>query len=120
MRLYLDTNVIMDFLLDRHQPSTDLILRSIACAHELFVSDWTFTELQQQGLMTETQWFVAFCGRKLSVIVATHDDMLFARALPTHAQDALHYALARSCDALVMHNVRDFPFPRVVTPRDVK
>lgn len=120
MRLYLDTNVIMDFLLDRHQPSTDLIMNSLRCAHELCISSVTFRELQNNNRSTEGEWFFEFCGEKLTVLPLTAADADFADTLPTHRADALHYAVARSCDALVTRNVRDFPFPRVLTPNDVK
>ncbi len=120
MRLYLDTNVIMDFLLERHQPSTDLIMAAIACAHELCISDLTFFELNRQDLAGRIVWFLAFCNKKISILPITVEDERFATTLATHQSDALHYAVARSCDALVTRNVRDFPFPRVMKPIDVK
>lgn len=120
MRLYLDTNVIMDFLLGRHQPSTDLIMTSVACAHELYISDLTLFELHGQDLGDRISWFLALCSKKLSIVPVTVAHERFAATLATHRTDALHYAVGRSCDALVTRNVRDFPFPRVMKPIDVK
>ena len=61
----------------------------------------------------------SLADKKLLVLENTVADKAYARTLSTHYADALHYATARGC-VFVTRNVKDFPFPDVVTPDDIR
>ncbi len=111
--LYLDTNVIMDFLLDRYPASTKLIEDAIACHHRIAISDLTVIELSKHGLASEAANFIRWL--KVNDKVQLHTISMRDRAeatlcTGTHYQDALHKVSAMQCraDALVTRNIRDF------------
>ncbi len=113
MRLYLDTNVIVDIIEDRDARSADLVLRAFACEHELVLSSLLVRELTNIGHSLESTNVLQWVLRKNKIIFVdyTPEEVVAARALPTHLADAVHYVLARRhADALVTRNVRDFPF----------
>jgi len=113
MRLYLDTNVIVDILEDRDPTSADLFLRSLACEHTLVLSSWLFQELANIGKASMGETIQSLLGGNEKVVFVRHapSDMALADDLLTHFADALHYVLARRyADALVTHNLKDYPF----------
>ena len=117
MRLYLDTNVIVDILDDRDPSSASLFLRALSCEHTLILSDLLFRELQNIGFHEEGNTIVQELrhNKKVSFVAPTDEELIAARRLPTHAADALHYVLAvRYADALVTRNIKDFPFTGIL------
>lgn len=116
MRLYLDTNIIMDFPLGRDSAAYNLLVQTLACHHTFVISTLIVRELRRHNLREETATFIAVCeGRgKRIVLPPTIKDWNFAKGLATHQADALHYAVScRSADAFVTKNVRDFPFTTI-------
>ena len=116
MRLYLDTNIIMDFLLGRDSAAYNLLVKTLACHHTFVISTLVIQELRRRRLREETDTFIAVCeGRgKLIVLPLTAEDWNVAKGLATHQADALHYAVScRSADAFITKNVRDFPFTTI-------
>lgn len=117
MRLYLDTNVIVDILEDRDLSSASLFLRALSCEHTLILSELLFRELQNIGFHEEGNTIVQELrhNKKVSFVTPTEVDMAAANQLPTHFADALHYVLAlRTADALVTRNLKDFPFTGIL------
>jgi predicted nucleic acid-binding protein len=119
MRLYLDTNVIMDFLLGRDSAAYKLIIKICIERHEVIVSSLLLQELEKHGLridpliaLLQSHTMVIFCS-------ATKDDRMQAELLPTHYADALHKVLATryGADILVTKNVKDFPFKDILIKR---
>lgn len=114
--LYLDTNVIMDFLLDRHPASTRLIEDAIACHHRIAISEMTFNELCRNDLEMETsnlvRWLTSL--HKIDIHRFSAKERAVARTIGktavTHYADALHQIAARAqhADILVTSNLKDF------------
>ncbi len=114
--LYLDTNVIMDHILDRDFTSTALLRSALECHHDLLISAHTMQELEHQGLRDGSQWLVEiFRGfGKLHYCAETPPDLAHAqdivRTHQTHFADALHKTIAKrhGADILVTKNIKDF------------
>jgi|GEM_PF-5525223 len=123
MRLYLDTNVIVDILERRSAESYDLFIRSLRCQHTIVISSWTLRELARIGYERQCDTLMSMLGGNKKVVFIRKDpaDDVAARHAATHFADGVHYSLAkRSADGIVTWNIRDFPFTdiRVGTPRD--
>lgn len=113
MRLYVDTNVYLDFLLERSvhaEPAWRLFAATAACKHQIILSDAVLRELQRYVTPRDTRVLFALLERKFERVDVTDLDAATAKAISTHAADALHVALARRsrADCIVTRNVRDF------------
>ena len=111
MRLYLDTNIIMDFLLGRNEPSCELMDDTMRCLHDVLVSDHALRELRRHGLDGEVFLKVLRACGKLSTCSATPEDAVLAeKESGTHRADALHAILAKrhAADIIVTNNIKDF------------
>jgi predicted nucleic acid-binding protein len=114
--IYLDTNVIMDFLLGRDSSAYDLLQKSISCKYVIIISDVVCAELNYQNLTKEKDMFIRLLEsvRKIKVIKTSENDKLEAKNIikthRTHYNDALHKVIAvrSSVDYFVTRNVRDF------------
>lgn len=123
MRLYLDTNVIVDLLDDRHPASYDLFIRSLLCQHTLVVSSWAVAELIHIGYGQQSDTFLQFLMHNKKVVFVQQDssDKAKAENVSTHFADAVHYVIAKRCaEGIVTWNWRDFPFTDIIvgTPED--
>lgn len=108
--IYVDTNIIMDFLLDRYRIT--IFTEVLNTGDILLVSDVVIKELAYQ----KVDCFLLFhlleaCG-KLKVHNATKEDIALAYKLAhlTHFNDALHAAIAINCkaDCILTRNIKDF------------
>lgn len=121
MRLYLDTNVIMDFILGRDPTAYRLVLRICSEQHEVIISTLTLLELERNDVPAEA--FLSLLASHTLIITCTPDDhdRQQATALPTHFADALHYTLSRryGADFLITKNIKDFPFGKVRRPDEL-
>lgn len=120
MRLYIDTNVIMDFLLDRRSSAHELIKEALKCKHSFIISDLVVEELSFQNMDFDSLFKILDSARKLEILKTTSEESRHARLISrTHYNDALHYFLAKRAgvDCLVTSNVKDFSW---FTDLDVK
>ena len=116
MRIYLDTNVLMDFFLERDHSAYEVLIRSLRCEFSIVISHVVLEELLFQGLAPETRTFVSmFSGaEKLEIIPTTEEDRKRAKeelgTKKTHYNDALHKVIAMNAnvDVLVTKNVKHF------------
>jgi predicted nucleic acid-binding protein len=114
--IYLDTNVIMDFLLDRDSSAFQLLCRTISCEFCIMISDLVVKELHYQGQDTEMQNMFSILKNMNKIIVENtlDSDHITANELvknyPTHYSDALHKAIAKRNNVryLVTKNIKDF------------
>ena len=108
--IYVDTNIIMDFLLDRDSSSATFFYNTVRCAHRVVISDLTLKELDYQHV--DAMMEILKQAEKLHFHHITRADKKLARKYNarTHYNDALHAAVAknRKVDFLLTRNIRDF------------
>ncbi len=130
MDLYLDTNIIMDFLLQRDSAAYRVLMEGFACKHRFIICDLVLAELKFQGLGTEGESFITLSAatRKLRVEAITIDDRQHAKRWVreglTHRNDALHAAIAnRKCEGRILtKNIKDFrrvPHSKPIHPDNI-
>ncbi len=130
LQVYVDTNVLMDFLLSRRSSSSTFLMNAVACKYSLILSDVVLAELDYNGLSGEAERLCAFFEkqRKLCLLHSTAQDRANASAIvqseSTSFNDALHGVMAERSDAqlLLTSNTKDFKHItqiRVVRPDDI-
>ena len=116
MKLYIDTNVIIDFLWNRDSSAYSLFCRALRCEFSLIISPVVLEELRFQGLAPETTTFIKLFSTadKLEIVPSTFEDRLLARkemsGKKTHYNDALHKVLSAKskADIFVTNNIKHF------------
>ena len=116
-QLYLDTNVIMDFFLNRDSAAYTILIRALQCEFFIITSPLVIRELLYQGLEQETKMLINLLKNQNKVQICTikQEHKREARKLQTHYADALHKVLAKSSNAvLVTKNTKDYPFTDII------
>lgn len=129
MLVYIDTNVVLDAVLDRESvvgrdlgtPAMSLFSRAAMCQFDVVVSEWMLEELYQRIDPEPAAELFAALQENDKVVEQGYDDedVSAAQAVTDHWEDALHGILAEKADAdcIVTRNVTDF---RLFTGLDVK
>ncbi|MCF7872290.1 type II toxin-antitoxin system VapC family toxin [Candidatus Woesearchaeota archaeon] len=115
-RIYLDTCVIIDFLLGRDSSAYELIMRAVDCMYFAIISDLVLEELKFQKYLREAQIFISLLKNANKIRICKYsqkeveDAKKLAENYETHRNDALHKLLAKreNVDYLVTKNVKDF------------
>ena len=120
MLVYVDTNVIIDLLLNRTNifgknlgdRAAVLLDLAVACKHFLLISDWTVRELRKNGIdLEQLQMLLGFLGKKVRTVITGEEDRVRARELdPDNYDDALHVVLAlkAGADVIATRNLKHF------------
>lgn len=114
MKIYVDTNVIMDFLLGRDSNAFKLFMKSLECKYFVFISDIVLQELQFQELDASTFIKLLNSRKKIQIVNVREEEKAVANMLikkyDTHYNDALHKIVAKriGVDFIVTKNVKDF------------
>ncbi len=119
MKVYLDTNIIIDFLEDRvnlfgkslGDRAARFFQRTLECKHFLIISDHALYELGKRGINLDKTPFIQLFKKKIEFVETTDDDKKKAKNLnPGNYPDALHVILARKAkaDVIVTRNLEDF------------
>ena len=119
MRIYVDTNVYLDYFenrRDRLRPlgefAFQLFRRALKCEFEIVMSDFVMGELELRQPRERIDMFLEPLRKKgkIRVIHEEPGDIARAHSLSPHWQDALHAVLAGKAEAecIVTRNVRDF------------
>ena len=118
VRIYLDTNIYLDFLLNRENlfgtnigdKAYVLLKRIISCEFDLVVSSWNLVELKRKIDFGELKPLFAILKKKIVKVYHTKEDIEKAKRMSEHFQDALHVVLAKKAGAkiLVTRNLKDF------------
>lgn len=128
MKILLDTNIILDFAIERqpfYSESEQIFLIAQQRQIEGYVSASTFGDLYYIIRKNRSRdWTIRFLNRLASFCqVATVDRAAISMALTTNFgdfEDAIQYATAviNQLDAIVTRNPQDFPVtsPRIMTP----
>lgn len=118
MRVYVDTNVYLDYLLERrNRVGADLsdvafgvFAKAASCRFHIVVSDHVLNEIYDVIEPGEIEMLWTMLGKKAVLLRTDAHDLLAARSVPTHFADALHVVLARKggAEVLITRNVVDF------------
>ena len=123
MKVFIDTNVILDMLLDRTEfvrAATDIFQMGIEKSIELYATPLTFATchyiLRKEVGKEKAQ--EALCAIKAIVTTAYMDDTQLTNALHGNMpdfEDMLQYesAIANACDIIVTRNGKHFPKDRI-------
>jgi predicted nucleic acid-binding protein len=129
MKLYFDTNIFLDYLLERKnlegkdisKPSQKLFYRALQCEFFIVYSDHTATEINKIVDGNKIRMLFAFLNKKVVMVTKTEEDIAEAQKMSeTNFSDALHAALAKKsgADYLITRNVKDFElFSSYIKPR---
>jgi predicted nucleic acid-binding protein len=120
--VYLDTNVIMDILLDRFPNPTAVGL--LSADYTYLISDLVEGELKQQKVDAYPLFRVLECMHKIRFHATNRDDKALAIKYSrlTHYSDALHAAIAFNNRAAVLtRNTKDFRMlpVKLIHPDDI-
>lgn len=116
--IYIDTNIYLDYLLKR-RGNTDysyhafnIFKRSISCEFRIVVSDHLLYELRKHVEAEEAKMLFLLIKKKIVKVKTEDCDLLKAKSLNTHNEDALHIVLADKVGAefIVTRNIKDFEF----------
>lgn len=112
MLLYLDTNIVLDVLLNRSFHSKELVQRALECEFTILTSEWVVKEASAYADSKQIRTFFSWLdfAEKLEIVPITRKMKKYARHLDTHYADALHCVAATqgNADAVVTWNVKDF------------
>ncbi|MCD6523041.1 MAG: PIN domain-containing protein [Candidatus Diapherotrites archaeon] len=119
MRVYVDANVLLDFLLDRRNlfgrslggRAAKFFQETLECKHFLIISDHTLYELEKHKINLGKTSFIWLISKKIESVKTTERDKEDARKLnPSNYPDALHVILAKKAKAevIVTRNLEDF------------
>jgi len=119
MKLYVDTNIFLDYLLERKNlsgedislPAQKLFYRAMSCEFFIVVSDHTANELNKNLNIEKARMMIEFLKKKIVMVYKTEEDIIEAKKLSaTNFNDALHAVLAKKygADYLITRNLKDF------------
>lgn len=119
MKLYIDTNIFLDYLLERKNlngedislPAQKLFYRAMSCEFFIIYSDHTATELAKQIDLTKTTFLFEALNKKLIPIAKSEEDIKKSIEISNNnSSDALHSILAKKAEAdyLITRNIKHF------------
>jgi predicted nucleic acid-binding protein len=114
--IYIDTNIIMDFILGRDKSAFILFKKVIECDYKITISNIVLEELKFQGLENESNNFVKLFEKKMKIKIlkVDKDDINKAKEIiitkKTHFNDALHKIISKKNNDsyFVTKNIKDF------------
>ncbi len=120
MKVYVDTNVYLDFILNRSDKlrplgelASQFFRRALDCEFEIVVSNHVISELKKNDIKDdelEDLWL--WLKSKIVKVGVSFEDEERARTLHRsgllHFQDALHYSIAQKVKAIILTNDKDF------------
>lgn len=114
MKIYVDSNVYLDFLLKRRKQHSDaaysIFRRTISCEFTIVVSDHILYELRKHIKPEDAGLLFNLLQKKIEKVITEENDMVEARGISTHYEDALHIVLAKKSGAnlIITRNKKDF------------
>ena len=126
-RVYVDTCIFLDALLDRNNksgrdlgtPAMNLFSRSAACQFEIIVSSWTLKELYKNVEKEKVRELLSNINHKIDYCEYSEEDVNKSKKHSDHWQDFLHGIIAKraNADCIITRNLDDF---KILTGVDVK
>lgn len=116
-KIYVDTNIFLDALLDRKSssgrdlgtPAMSIFSQADACRFTIILSDWTLEELYCQIDEDSVKSFFSDLEHKIIHCEYTEAEKKEAKANSNHWQDYLHGIIAEreGADCIITRNVKD-------------
>lgn len=108
-RIYVDTNIIIDFLEGRDLRAYNFVMASYGCRFRWVVSPGVLRELNSHGASVTSLRDLLMSRDKFTIEPLRDSDIVLARTLPTHFADACHAAVALRLGIPVLtQNTKDF------------
>lgn len=111
MLLYVDTNIIMDFLLNRDSSAYKVLMDGYQCKHTFIISKLVLDELAYQQVQADSFIALSIQTNKLSIKNVEGRHTKFAQKQQyTHFNDAIHAGLAieHTNGNVLTKNIKDF------------
>ena len=119
MKLYVDTNIFLDYLLERKNldgkdisvPAQRLFYRAMRCEFFIVISDHTAEELNRNLDLEKATMLLEFLKKKIVYLYKNDADCAEAEKMgKDNFSDALHAALAKrsGADYIITRNTRHF------------
>jgi predicted nucleic acid-binding protein len=109
-KVYVDTNIIMDYLLNRHK--SDFFLQVLKCKYKVVISNLVLKELAYQNVDPSTFLSWLAYANKYECINLDKNIYSFAKqfVLNSEFNDAIHIAAAilSNADVILTRNIKDF------------
>ncbi len=117
MKIYIDTNVYLDYLLarknkqgiDLSKPAFEVLKRTVSCEFEIIVSDLLFKELCGNIKLEDVRMMAKFLKKKIIKICEEEQDQTEADKFE-HKNDARHAILAikGKAELIITRNISHF------------
>lgn len=117
MKLYIDTNVIIDAIQDRNNlngknlgtAAAKIFFDALTCKHYLIISTWMLEELYRFVNVDDTRALFQMIRNNIITIQHTDEDIKRAKESENY-DDMLHLILAEKADAdcIVTNNIKHF------------
>jgi predicted nucleic acid-binding protein len=110
MKVYVDTNIIMDFLLNRHK--SDFFIQALQCKYFVIISNLTISELAYQRINPEKFLKWLEFAHKLEIVKISDfvKKEAYKYLINDEYNDAIH--IASACEAqvefIITRNIKDF------------
>lgn len=119
MRVYVDTNVLLDFFKNRRNKrgraigklAAKFLTSVISCKHEIVISSWTLQELRKHVDLSVEKSFQSIIKHKVETVGYSQEDIdLAKKENSSNWQDQLHIILARrsNSDVICTRNIKHF------------
>ena len=111
MLLYVDTNIIMDFLLNRDSTAYKVLMDGYRCKPTFVTSKLVLDELDYQKVQADSFIALSIKTNKLSIKSLERRHVTFAKKQQnTHFNDAIHAAIAidHTNGNVLTKNIKDF------------
>ena len=123
MKIYVDTNVYLDYLLSRKNSkyAFQIFKRALKCHFHIIVSDHLLFELHKFIEYSDIKFLFVLLKHKIITVSSGSAEQLEAKKLGTHYADALHIVLAKkaNADIIITNNASDFEsFFKTKRPED--
>jgi len=117
MKIYCDTNINLDYLLERKNlsnkkisnPAYKIFLRTLECEFKIIISDHVLRELYANIEVEKAKILFSFLKIKIILVKTLNKDKIKASEYSNY-NDALHAIIANRFNAQIMvtRNIKDF------------